>query len=43
MVNVVDIALDLGCLSILNLYVGLDEIDRLPKEKVVIITTLESG
>ena len=44
MVNVVDIALDLGYLSIpKSLLVELDEIDRLPKEKVVIITTGSQG
>ena len=44
MVNVVNIALELGYLSIpKSLLVDLDEINRLPKEKVVIITTGSQG
>jgi ribonuclease J len=44
MVNVVNIALDLGYLSIpKGLMVELDEIARLPKERVVIITTGSQG
>ncbi|WP_213974658.1 ribonuclease J [Tepidanaerobacter acetatoxydans] len=44
MVNVVNIALDLGYLTISkSLLMDLDEINRLPKEKVVIITTGSQG
>ncbi len=44
MVNVVNIALDLGYLTIpKSLLMDLDEINRLPKEKVVIITTGSQG
>ncbi|MDN5311893.1 MAG: ribonuclease [Thermoanaerobacteraceae bacterium] len=44
MVNVVNIALDLGYLSIpKGLLMELDEIARLPKERVVIITTGSQG
>jgi len=44
MVNVVNIALDLGYLSIpKGLMVELDEIARMPKEQVVIITTGSQG
>jgi ribonuclease J len=44
MVNVVNIALDLGYLSIpKDLLMELDELARLPKERVVIITTGSQG
>ncbi len=44
MVNVVNIALDLGYLTIpKSLLMDLDELNRLPKEKVVIITTGSQG
>ena len=44
MVNVVNIALELGYLTIpKSLLVDLDEINRLPKERVVIITTGSQG
>jgi ribonuclease J len=44
MVNVVNIALELGYLAIpKSLLMDLDELNRLPKEKVVIITTGSQG
>jgi ribonuclease J len=44
MVNVVNIALELGYLTIpKSLLMDLDELNRLPKEKVVIITTGSQG
>lgn len=44
MVNVVNIAIDLGYLSVAKgLLMELDELSRLPKEKVVIITTGSQG